>query len=161
MSSHNSYVVILLVSTAILAGVCYGQDIATGSVINSGVTIDENGVTIGGSTPSFSGPPLTFECPAGCISQSYSPVIFTSEVAISTLQNSCTCMGCPSGGIVQCTFYQDGKKLEPTDTVLAAVAASAQSTTPAGGTSTTDVISESNGSMLAVWAGIGSVLLLI
>ncbi|KAI8109826.1 hypothetical protein M9434_001105 [Picochlorum sp. BPE23] len=77
MSSFNSYVVILLVSTAILAGVCYGQDIATGSVINSGVTIDENGVTIGGSTPSFSGPPLTFECLSGCISQSYSPVIFT------------------------------------------------------------------------------------
>eukprot|EP00889_Picochlorum_renovo_P006786 jgi/Picre1/33816/NNA_001295.t1 len=72
---------------------------------------------------------VTFECPSGALS-----VIFTSdihtEVAISTLQNSCTCMGCPSGGIVQCTFYQDGKKLEPTDTVLAAVAASAQSTTP-------------------------------
>lgn len=160
MASYNSYAAILLVCTAILAGVCYGQDIVGGSVINSGVTIDENGVTIGDSTPSFSGPPLTFECPAGCISQSYSPVIFTSEVAISTLQNSCTCIGCPSGGIVKCTFYQDGKKLEPTDTVLAAAAASAQSTTPTTG-GTADIISESHGSMLAVWAGIGLVLLLV
>jgi hypothetical protein len=159
MVFYHSYGSILLVRAAILAGVCYGQDIIDGSIINnSGVTIGDNGVTIG-STPSSSGPPLMFECPAGCMSQTYSPVIFNSDVAISSLQKSCTCAGCPSGGIFECTFYQDGNKLDPTDTVSATVAASAQSVTPAG-----DMTYISGtvipGSMLAVWAGVALFLML-
>ena len=119
---------------------CLATDAGTGEPLPDSTPVAiGNGISMGGmdepmsGTSSTSSPSVTFECPAGCSSVSYSPVILGSEISVGEILSSgCSCMVCPGGGLNQCKISKDGKQLTANDVLTATEAMSAQQV---GGTS--------------------------
>ena len=97
----------------------------------------------GSSNDASSSSGVFYECPAGCDSVSYSPVIFGSEISVKDVVRGCTCMGCPGAPFPSCKIIKDGEELGPDDVLSASEAFNAQRAQTAG-------VSTPSGSIVSV-----------
>lgn len=132
---------------------CIATDKISGKAVPDSTPVPAgNGISMGDITSSESSSSGVFyECPVGCRSISYSPVIFGSEISVKEiLRGGCTCTGCPGAAFPKCKLYKDGVELGPDDVLSGSEAASAQRIDNSGGSATEDVFSSTTDSQSPV-----------
>lgn len=110
---------------------CLATDAKTGEMLSDDTPVPiGNGISMDGMTGSTgmgASSGILYECPSGCRSITYSPVIFGSEISVNDiLSTGCRCSGCPGTPFPQCKIYRDGQELGPDAVLTATEAMSAQ-----------------------------------
>ena len=126
---------------------CIAIDKATGEPVPDSTPVPPGDDLLpsdqGSSNDGSSSSGVFYECPAGCSSVSYSPVIFGSEISVKDVVRGCTCMGCSGAAFGSCTIFKDGEELGPDDVLSASEAFNAQRVQTSG-------VSTPSGSIVSV-----------